>query len=109
MSYCRTGVDSDVYLFRGHSCLVLHVAWNRGPIAPNPGLKATDEDVAKWILGPALPFDHPFAGETFKTKSRQQMIAKLEIIRMLGGRVPQDAIDRLNREIEEEGDEYAWW
>jgi len=73
VSYCRFGDDSDVYLMRTGS------GW--------------------WCCGCALA-DTPKQLEV-SLKTRQQVLDHLDKHILRGSKVPQHAVDRLHREIEE--------
>lgn len=107
MSYCRSGKDSDVYVYGTKTELVLHVAWNRGPKNPPPEHPGTPAEWEAWFSEDNdIPLDHPAKGTTFETTSRKAMIDRLSEYQITGLMVPQSAIDRLSKEILEEGDHY---
>lgn len=108
MSYCRSnGVDSDVYVIGTRDELECFGAgWeleesnpchNRAMV---PDWKLIDRKIVK------LDTQHEMA-ETYRTNSRSEMIDHLKKHRQIGHKVPDRAIERLNREIQEEGDKYT--
>jgi hypothetical protein len=114
MSYCRStsecedGSISDVYLFGSFDGLELHVAYNRGPAYTVPLPKPGDGEAA-WMayLTDVIEWDHPEAGKAYRFTCYSDCIAKMKELKGNGVNVPQRAIDRLEREQAEDGDEYS--
>lgn len=110
MSYCRSGSnDSDVYLigtaFHGEPYLECFGAgWElEGKRPVHEKIMVPDWEV---VDGKArlLGTKHEVAG-AFTTKSRTEMINHLLDHIAAGHKVPKHAFERLQQEIEEEGDE----
>lgn len=98
MSYCRSGVDSDVYVYPSRDgivccgCTIIPVVTGKYP----------PEVIKKYDLE-----DKPFTYRPdFTTVSRHKMIEHLMEHRKQGEVVPERAINRLRSEIERLGDTY---
>ena len=98
MSYCRSGVDSDVYVYQSRDgivccgCKIIPVVTGMYP-----------PEVIKEFDLEDKPFTyHP----DFMTTSRYKMIEHLLEHRTKGESVPERVFDRLKSEIERLGDTY---
>jgi hypothetical protein len=111
MSYCRSGEDSDVYVYGtrdrdGQEYILCHVAYNRG---------TRFEFTKRWMNRPVgwlrtllvhaymHPLNHkrlrnPNRGRTFSETDPANMAEVLIGLRLSGLKVPQRAIDRLQEE-----------
>lgn len=125
MSYCRFSSDdwgSDVYCYESRDGFVVHVAALRfesnTPIPPIPTIQEwgaiPPEELAAqfdarqaWIdAARRVPIGMVFDGESFTENSAADALDLLKMLRNLGYRVPQHAIDAL-REGAESGVETA--
>jgi hypothetical protein len=114
MSYCRStsecedGSISDVYLYGSKSALELLVAGNRGPANTVPQPKPGDGEAA-WMayFNDNIEWNHPEAGKSYRFTRYSECIAKMKELKANDVNVPQRAIDRLEREQAEDGDEYS--
>ena len=98
MSYCRHGVDSDVYVYPSRNgivccgCGLMPVVTGQYP----------PEIIQEFGLE-----DKPFTYRPdFTTVSRREMIEHLREHRTKGETVPERVFDRLRSEIQERGDYY---
>lgn len=120
MSYCRFSSDnwhSDVYVYEDEVGWRTHVATRRYvgdiPREPDWGLLADPGKHEQWMrehnavmkfLDTAGHEDIklPYAGESFSDPTAETCRDRLLLLRSLGYHVPQDALDVLAEEIEEE-------
>lgn len=82
MSYCRTGYDSDVYLFAGGTGIYCY---------PTASIWDTNN----------IPSAHYEPWSQGEVEARLNMLDKLSYYTDLGAKVPDSAIQRLIKEIEE--------
>ena len=107
MSYCRSnGRDSDVYLIgTAHSLECFGAGWELEAESP-----VHDRFMApSWgrVDGEIVPTgEFHEAPKSYTTVSRSEMIDHLLAHRAAGHKVPDYAIERLQKEISEAGDAY---
>lgn len=115
MSYCRWSSDdwkSDVYCYESDSGFIVHIAGNRvlGDIPTTPPL--TKETIPAYMEAhkaqmafldtcKRAPIDLPHAGSSMDFDDAGACANSLELLRALGYRVPQYAIDTLREEAAE--------
>ena len=98
MSYCRFGTpNSDVYCYGDGTHWITHVALYKNVRLPRDWHKGNLEDISGEKIG--LPYD----GETFSEPTLEKFRARLLWLRRAGYRVPDSALDRIAREIAEQG------
>ena len=107
MSYCRSnGKDSDTYVIGTIDSLeCFGIGW-REKVQPEHAIFMADEWTIRDDEFVKTGRQHE-AVASFKTTSRQRMIDHLLKHREAGHLVPDYAIERLQKEIELEGDEYG--
>lgn len=115
MSYCRWSSDDyqcDVYCYESDAGYVIHVAKYRytftGPLPPPlvsdsalvvPEVRfARDEAVRALLSDEKSPIGLAHDGETFVEQSALEAHGRLLVLREAGYRVPDFAIDKLERE-----------
>jgi hypothetical protein len=110
VSYCRTGPDSDVYVYGTREGYTCHVANNRGTrvnfirLFASPAWKYMPKPL-RWAIVRldfsrlnTVPLKNTMAGNTYHSDDVQGMIDGLRLLRISGLKVPQSAIDRLKKE-----------
>lgn len=112
MSYCRWSSDDwqcDLYVYEGGSSFVTHVAGNRVvgdiPKTPRPTQDNREAFIAAHQAQMAFmdgcqraPILLPHAGASFSDATPGECADRLEMLRALGYKVPQYAIDELREE-----------
>jgi hypothetical protein len=114
MSYCRWSSDDfqcDVYVYDGGGGWTTHVAGNRpvGAVPPTPPkrndpawprefLAAHQAQMAFLETCERVAITLPHAGESFHDDTPGECADRLEMLRALGYKVPQYAIDELRAE-----------
>lgn len=115
MSYCRWSSDDfacDVYVYESTGDdWVTHVARNRpvGVVPPMPPFRADPAWAEEFIqahqaqheflkTAPRAPLGLPHDGDSFSDATPGACAERLELLRAVGYRVPQYAIDELRQE-----------
>ena len=126
MSYCRWSCldyQSDIYCYESQQGFEIHVASRRRKRAPRSTSpydvctirEVSPEEYVKIYRQyhdemdkiPFIDLDFPHAGESFCLSTPGECADKLKELRGLGFKVPEYAIDNLEREEQFEGDEDA--
>jgi hypothetical protein len=110
MSYCRTGADSDVYVFGGRSEIECYVAHNRGSyvqlLSSSWAQKVPPGLLRSWLVRldfsrlNSRPLRNEHKGKSYSEATPQAMVNRLSGLREDGLKVPQSAIDRLLEEAQ---------
>lgn len=82
MSYCRVGYDSDLYIFGTDAALQCYLTYSF----------AVENEILNW---------HEELYSQGEVEARLNMLDKMAYYADLGAKVPDSAIQRLIREIEE--------
>ena len=108
MSYCRSGPDSDLYIFGSTSgkyeIYVAGAKHRPGCENINVYEKISNDMSEKEkdnIISEYLDFDyHPFAGEYFDAVTLEQLKNTVTVLNNYGLKVPDSFFSRVNREID---------
>lgn len=106
MAYCRLSDTCDVYMFNsvlGYWDISTAVSVKDPNFKFPDNIKSPRERMNYGIqFGMYIPWDHPFANKIFKAYSREEAMSILLMLRREGVRIPDYAIERLQKEIDNE-------
>ena len=111
MSYARTSEpDSDVYVYRTHTELIIHVRVNETPTSENtPRVGKAGLDEWEEFLASIVPFDNEYAGQTFIYYTYTDCLNMLAELEMAGVRVPDRTYRQLVDDRWKRGDNINKW
>ena len=104
MSYCRCGEDSDIYMYGDGKGWSIHIANTKHTTYNMPDhIKYSGDPKLQleWIRENSEPLDKPRAGEDIHLSTLQECLDALKQLREEEYLIPQHAIDRVIREMDD--------
>lgn len=105
MAYCRFSDTCDVYMFNsvfGYWDISTAVSVKDPNFKMPDNIKSPRDRLIYGIQFGMIPWNHPFANKGFKAYSREDAMTILQMLRREGVRIPDYAIERLQKEIDNE-------